>query len=138
LLVSGVRSRDARTFFARRIIAFLPERHRRRFHAPLRKSDSDGCSVNGRLFSLLPPHGKHGYWILTSPSILEWKDDDELKLQWKQLMGSMDDLFVNGCFGSPSEYMGLRSVAEDSFVFPLVDAMYFKSLLSKLAFERRR
>ena len=53
-------------------------------------------------------------------------------------MGSMDDLFVNGCFGSPSEYMGLRSVAEDSFVFPLVDAMYFKSLLSKLAFERRR
>jgi len=37
LLVSGERSRDAQTFFARRILAFLPGRHKRRFHAPLRK-----------------------------------------------------------------------------------------------------
>ena len=39
LLVSGERSRDANTIFARRIIAFLPERHKRRFHAPLRKCE---------------------------------------------------------------------------------------------------
>ena len=39
LFVSGERSRDAQTFFARRIIAFLPERQRRRFHAPLRKCE---------------------------------------------------------------------------------------------------
>ena len=39
LLVSGERSRDDWTFFARRIIAFLPERQRRRFHAPLRKCE---------------------------------------------------------------------------------------------------
>jgi hypothetical protein len=39
LLVSGETSRDTQTFFARRIIAFLPERHRRRFHAPLRKCE---------------------------------------------------------------------------------------------------
>lgn len=39
LLVSGERSRDAQAFFATRIIAFLPERHRRRFHAPLRKCE---------------------------------------------------------------------------------------------------
>jgi hypothetical protein len=67
-------------------------------------------------------------------NLLEWKDDDELKLQWKQLMGSLDDLFVRGCFDSPSEYMGLRSVAEDSFVFPLVDAMYFKYLYQENGF----
>jgi hypothetical protein len=37
LLVSGDRSRDRKTFFARRILAFLPELRRRRFRAPLRR-----------------------------------------------------------------------------------------------------
>ena len=36
LLVTGERSRDGETFFARRILAFLPEQRRRRFHLPLR------------------------------------------------------------------------------------------------------
>jgi hypothetical protein len=36
LLVSGERSRDGGTFFARRILAFLSERRQRRFHFPLR------------------------------------------------------------------------------------------------------
>ena len=35
LLVSGERSRDGQTFFARRIIAFLPKRRQRRFRAVL-------------------------------------------------------------------------------------------------------
>ncbi len=37
LLVSGDRSRDGKTFFANRILAFRPEIRRRRFRAPLRK-----------------------------------------------------------------------------------------------------
>jgi len=37
LLVSGDRSRDGKTFFANRILAFRPETRRRRFRAPLRK-----------------------------------------------------------------------------------------------------
>ena len=39
LLVTGERSRDGQTFFARRILAFLPEQRRRRFHLPLRSCD---------------------------------------------------------------------------------------------------
>jgi hypothetical protein len=39
LLVAGERSRDGRTFFARRILAFHPERRQRRFRAPLRQCD---------------------------------------------------------------------------------------------------
>lgn len=37
LLVTGDRSRDGKTFFARRILAFLPELKQRRFRVPLRK-----------------------------------------------------------------------------------------------------
>lgn len=39
LLVSGERSRDGRTFFARRILAYKPEHRLRRFRAPLRQCD---------------------------------------------------------------------------------------------------
>src|SRR5215831_19624942 len=39
LLVSGDRSRDGQTFFATRILSFLPEQRERRFHAPLRRFD---------------------------------------------------------------------------------------------------
>jgi len=39
LLVTGERSRDGQTFFARRILAFLPEQRRRRFHLPLCSCD---------------------------------------------------------------------------------------------------
>ena len=37
--MSGERSRDGETFFAHRILAFSPERRRRRFHLPLRRCD---------------------------------------------------------------------------------------------------
>lgn len=39
LLVSGETSHDGKTFFARRIVSFLPELRQRRFRAPLRKCD---------------------------------------------------------------------------------------------------
>ena len=39
IIVAGSRSRDGQTFFVTRILSFLPERRRRRFHAPLRKVD---------------------------------------------------------------------------------------------------
>lgn len=39
LLIAGEPSRDGQTFFARRIVAFSPELHRRRFHIPLRTCD---------------------------------------------------------------------------------------------------
>lgn len=37
ILVAGDRSRDGQTFFATRILSFLPEQRERRFHAPLRR-----------------------------------------------------------------------------------------------------
>lgn len=37
LMVEGERSRDGKAFFARRILAFLPDRRERRFKVPLRK-----------------------------------------------------------------------------------------------------
>ena len=39
LLVAGESSRDGKTFFARRILAFSPELRRRTFHVPLRKCE---------------------------------------------------------------------------------------------------
>ncbi|MGH9398690.1 MAG: hypothetical protein ACRD18_17810, partial [Terriglobia bacterium] len=45
LLVGGDRSRDGETFFATRILAFRPEMHQRRFHAPLRKFEFYGTSA---------------------------------------------------------------------------------------------
>jgi hypothetical protein len=39
ILVAGDLARDRQTFFAHRIIAFLPERRQRRFRAPLRRID---------------------------------------------------------------------------------------------------
>ncbi len=37
ILVAGDRARDGQTFFATRILSFLPEQRERRFHAPLRR-----------------------------------------------------------------------------------------------------
>jgi hypothetical protein len=39
LLTSGERSRDGKSFFANRILVFLPERHQRRFRVPLRRCE---------------------------------------------------------------------------------------------------
>lgn len=81
LLVSGERSRDAQTFFARRIIAFLPERHRRRFHAPLRKCEfySDRAlyrDIRRMLELWIDPAVLHQVWDAT------WN-------RWKHLLGAI-------------------------------------------------
>jgi len=39
IAVTGGRSRDGQTFFALRILSFLPDQRERRFHAPLRRFD---------------------------------------------------------------------------------------------------
>jgi len=79
-LVSGERSRDGKTFFARRIIAFLPERHKRRFHAPLRKCEfySDRAlyrDIRRRLELWIDPAALHQVWDPT------WN-------RWKHLLGA--------------------------------------------------
>jgi hypothetical protein len=89
LLVSGERSRDAQTFFARRIIAFLPERHKRRFHAPVRKCEFY-CDlalyrdIRRRLELWIDPAVLHQVWDAT------WN-------RWKHLLGAkmeVDATFV--------------------------------------------
>jgi hypothetical protein len=89
LLVTGERSREGQTFFARRILAFLPERRRRRFHVPLRKCEFyDGLAVcrdaQRKLELWVDPALLHANWEPT------WN-------QWKHLLGTkmeIDATFV--------------------------------------------
>jgi len=89
LLVTGERSRDGTTFFAHRILAFVPEHRQRRFRAPLRQCDfyddralyRDG---RRRLEILLDHTASHLVWDAT------WN-------QWKHLLGTkieIDATFV--------------------------------------------
>jgi hypothetical protein len=91
LLVSGERSRDGATFFARRLLAFLPERRQRRFHLPLRKcdfyQDRGLCRDVGR---------KLDFWI--DPAVLHAVWDTGWN-RWKHLLGvnmEVDATFVKG------------------------------------------
>jgi hypothetical protein len=75
LLVSGERSRGGQTFFARRILSFLPEVRRRRFHLPVRKcdfyEDRALCRDLGRKLEFwLDPAVLHAAW---DPSWNRWK-----------------------------------------------------------------
>jgi hypothetical protein len=91
LLVSGERSRDGRTFFAHRILAFSPERRHRRFHVTLRRCDFYEeralCrDVRRKLEFWLDPALLHTLWDPT------WN-------QWKHLLGAkieVDGTFVQG------------------------------------------
>lgn len=94
LLVSGERSRDGKTFFAHRIVAFLPEYRRRRFHLPLRKcdfyDDRAVCrDVRRKLEFWLDPAVLHTVW---DPS---WN-------QWKHLLAAKVE--VEGSFVRRCEY----------------------------------
>jgi len=94
LLVSGERSRNAQTFFARRIIAFLPERYRRRFHAPVRKCEfySDRAlyrDIRRRLELWIDPAVLHQVWDAT------WN-------RWKHLLGAKME--VNATFVKSGKY----------------------------------
>jgi hypothetical protein len=89
LLVAGERSRDAQTFFAHRILAFLPDHRRRRFHVPLRRCEFyDGLALcrdaQRRLEIWLDPALLHANWQPT------WN-------QWKRFLGTkieVDATFV--------------------------------------------
>ena len=94
LLVSGERSRDGQTFFAHRILAFSPERRRRRFHLPLRQCDfyEDRAlcrDVRRKLEFWLDPALLHTLWDPT------WN-------QWKHLLGAKIE--VTGTFIQNGKY----------------------------------
>ena len=98
LLVAGERSHDERTFFARRILAFSPERRRRRFHVTLRKCEFyDGLAlcrdVRRKLVLWLDPALLHTVWEPT------WN-------QWKHLLGSKME--VDGTFVCSGKYRKRR------------------------------
>ena len=94
LLVSGERSRDGTTFFARRLLAFLPERRQRRFHLPLRKcdfyEDRALCRDLGR---------KLEFWI--DPAVLHVVWDASWN-RWKHLLGVKME--VDGSFVQSGKY----------------------------------
>ena len=80
LLVAGEQSRDGRTFFAHRILAFLPEQRQRRFRAAMRHCDfyNDRAlyrDVRRRLELWMDPAVLHMTWDAT------WN-------QWKHLLAT--------------------------------------------------
>jgi hypothetical protein len=88
ILVSGERSRDGQTFFARRILMYLPENRRRRFHLPVRNCDfyADRAlcrDARRKLEFWLDPAALHSIWDTG------WN-------RWKHLLGAK--LEVDGTF----------------------------------------
>src|SRR2546425_2366808 len=94
LLVTGERSRDGQTFFARRILAFLPEQRRRRFHLPLRSCyfypDRAVCRDVRRHLE---------FWLDPVLLLVAW---DPSWNRWKHLLSSR--LEVDGVFGRSWKY----------------------------------
>ena len=87
LLVAGDRSRDGQTFFATRILSFLPARRHLRLRAPLRKFDfsSDRASyrdVRRKLEVLLDRSALPLFWDAT------WN-------QWKHLLGAKVEILAD-------------------------------------------
>jgi hypothetical protein len=98
LFVAGEPSRDGRTFFARRILAFSPDLRRRRFRVPLRKCDffDDRAlcrDVRRKLEFWLDPAALHTIWDRT------WN-------QWKHLLGTKIE--VEGTFVQSGKYRKRR------------------------------
>jgi hypothetical protein len=83
LLVAGEPSRDRKTFFARRTVAFSPELRRRRFRLALRRCDFyDGRAlcrdVQRKLEFWLDPALLHAVW---DPTWNQWKHLLETKIE---------------------------------------------------------
>ena len=94
LVVAGEPSRDGKTFFARRILAFSPDLRRRRFHVPLRNCDFYDdralCRDMRRKLELwFDPAVLHTLWDRT------WN-------QWKHLLGTKIE--VEGTFVQSGKY----------------------------------
>ena len=89
LLVAGERSRDGHTFFAHRILAFLPNRRQRRFRAPLRQ-----CDFHDDRALYRDNRRKLELWM--DPAVLHMMWDASWN-QWKHLLGAkveVDATFV--------------------------------------------
>jgi hypothetical protein len=98
LLAAGEPSRDGRTFFARRILAFSPDLRRRRFRVPLRRCDfyDDRAlcrDVRRKLEFWLCPAVLHTLW-------------DRRWNQWKHLLGTKIE--VAGTFVLSGKYRKRR------------------------------
>ncbi len=98
LLVAGERSRDGQTFFAHHIVAFSPERRRRRFHAALRRCEFfDGSALCRDV------RRKLEFWLDTALLHTVW---DPTWNQWKHLLGTKME--VDGTFVSSGKYRKRR------------------------------
>jgi hypothetical protein len=99
LLVTGDLSRSGETFFARRLLVFVPEQTHRRFHLPVRNCEfyadkSLCCDVRRKLQFWLDPAVVHFAW---DPS---WN-------RWKHLLSSKIE--VEGAFVRSCRYKKRRS-----------------------------
>jgi hypothetical protein len=91
LLVTGERSRDGATFFAQRILAFVPDVRQRRFHVALRRCDFyQDCAL------CHDPARRLEFWIDPAVVPLVW---DAGWNRWKHLLGlkmEVEGTFVQG------------------------------------------
>ncbi len=94
ILVSGEHSRDGQTFFARRILMFLPEHRRRRFHSPLRN-----CDFYADRALCHDARRKLEFWL--DPAVLHTMWDASWN-RWKHLLGAK--LEVDGTFVRSGKY----------------------------------
>lgn len=94
LLVAGERSHDGQAFFANRILAFLPERRQRQFHALLRK-----CEFYDDRALYRDAHRKLEFWIDHAALHMVW---DSSWNQWKHLLGTK--MQVNATFVQSGTY----------------------------------
>ena len=102
LFVAGDLAPDGRSFFARRIIAFLPQRTMRRFHIPLRHCGFyDGHAIGRDV------RRKLEFWL--DPALLNARWDSTWN-QWKHLLPTKLD--VEGTFVECGKYRNRRGAWE--------------------------
>jgi hypothetical protein len=94
ILISGERSRDGITFFAHRILGFLPKLRQRRFHAPLRR-----CEFYDDRALYQDLRRKVELWL--DPAVLHRVWDAGWN-QWKHLLGTKME--VSGTFVGSGKY----------------------------------
>jgi hypothetical protein len=94
IVVTGGRSRDGQTFFAARILAFLPDQRERRFHAPLRRFDFFADRAVYR-------DVRHKLEVTLDQSSMATLWDDTWN-QWKHLLGAKAEL--QGTFVRTGKY----------------------------------
>jgi hypothetical protein len=94
LLVAGERAHDGQAFFANRILAFLPDRRQRQFHAALRK-----CNFYDDRALYRDARRKLEFWIDHASLGLVWNSSWN---QWKHLLGA--EMQVSATFVQSGKY----------------------------------